>query len=143
MADPIRERIIGNLVADVTASAAVRTVDRMRRTKYQQHELPAINVWEGKERKEPGPSGLTTCHLPLLLEITVLDLSRHAAVANVAMAAVVNAVLADRQRGGLAVDTEENGSEPFIGEMNDPTGGMRVEIEIEYRHKEDDLYAQL
>jgi hypothetical protein len=143
VADPVRERILENLVGDVTSSGAVRAVDRMRRTKYQSHELPALNLWEGKERKEPGPSGLTTCHLPLLLEITVLDPNKHATVANLAMAAVVKAVLADRQRGGLAVDTEETGSEPFIGETNDPTGGFRVEIEIEYRHKEDDPFAQI
>ena len=143
MADPVRERIIQDLVEAIKNEPEARTVDRARRTKYQGHELPAVNLWEGKERKEPGPSGLVTCHLPLLLEITVMDLTRQATVANRVMAAVVKAVLADRQRGGLAVDTEEGENEPFIGETNDPTGGVRVGIEIEYRHKEDDPFAQL
>jgi hypothetical protein len=150
MADSIRERIVLDLVAAVQGvrktsgyELDVQAVDRARRTKYQQHELPAVNVWEVKEKKEAGPSGLVTCYLSLLLEITVLDLRQQAALSNQAMAATIKAVLADRQRSGLAVDTEEGENTTFTGETNDPTGGVRVGIEIEYRHKEDDPYAQL
>jgi len=149
VADPIRERVVQDLV---TAIRGVRkasgyeidigAVDRARRTKHQQHELPAVNVWEVKEKKESGPAGLVTCYLSLVLEITVLDLRTQATLCNQAMGAVVKAVLADRTRGGLAVDTEEGGNETFTGETNDPTGGVRVGIEIEYRHKEDDPYAE-
>ncbi len=150
MAESIREQIVQDLV---TAIAGVRktsgyeldvqTVDRARRTKYQQHELPAVNLWELREKKESGPSGLVTCHLSLLLEITVLDLRYQAALSNQAMAAVTKAVLAERTRGGLAVDTVEGENETFTGETNDPTGGVRVGVEIEYRHKEDDPYTQM
>jgi len=143
VADPIRERNIQHLVDTLSGEPMARTVDRQRRTKYQGHELPAVNIWEVKERKVPGPSGLVTCYLSLKLEITVLDLANQAKAANLAMAAVVKSILADRTRGGLAVDTEEGENETFIGETNDPTGGIRVGIEIEYRHKEDDPYAQL
>lgn len=143
MADSIRERIIRDLKTKIQGAPSVRTVARHRRTKYQAHELPAVNIWEGKERKEPGPSGLVTCYLPLLLEITVLDFAEPATAANEVMASMVKAILADPQGGGLAVDTEERDNEPFVGETNDPTGGLRVGIEIEYRHKEDDPYAQI
>lgn len=149
MADSIRERIVQNLVTAIQGvrktsgyEIDIAAVDRARRTKYQQHELPAVNIWELKERKESGPSGLVTCYLSLVLEITVLDPRYQATLSNQAMASVVKAVLADRQRDGLAVDTEEGENVTFAGETNDPTGGVRVGVEIEYRHKEDDPYAQ-
>ncbi len=148
MAEPVRERILKNLVEAIQGASTafgyaldVKAVDRKRRTKYQAHELPAVNVFELREQKERGPYGYVTCQLPLLLEITVPDLTRQAEADNLAMAAVVKAVLADPTRGGLAIDTWEMNNEPFAGEQNDPTGGMRVGIAIQYRHKEDDPYA--
>ncbi len=150
MQDSIRERILVNLsgaASSVTQDAGyavdMRTVDRCRREPFQNHEYPATNIFEGPERKQDGPTGLTTCFLQAILEISVWDSKALSVAANRAMASVVKAVLADRTRGGLAIDTEETGNKMFLDETdpNRPIGGFRVEFTIEYRHAENDPFS--
>ncbi len=147
MAKSVRERILEQRVETIKAVTTaggyevdVKAVDRHRRTPYQQHELPAVNLWEGREIKQPGPAGLTTCFLPLVLEITVLGTAELAELSNQVMAAVMKAILADPTCGGLAIDTEEGNNEPFIGEESETRGGVRIGLKIEYRHRQDDPY---
>lgn len=150
MTDPIRERILADLTAaasGVTKDAGyaldIRTVSRSRREPYQGHEYPATNIFEGPERKQAGPTGLTTCFLQAVLDISVWDATALAVAANRAMASVVKAVLVDRTRGGLAIDTEETGNKMFLDETDPtrPIGGFRVELTIEYRHAENDPFS--
>lgn len=150
MADSIRERIVAALIdtcQGVTKAAGyeidVRTVSRVRRTGYQAHEYTAVNLLEGEERKEAGPAGLTTCYLPIVLEIAVWDADDLAKAAGQAMAAVMKALLIDRQLGGLAVDLDEKGNKMYLDETDParPIGGFRVELLLEYRHAENNPYA--
>ena len=150
MPESIRERILSDLtaaVSGVTQAAGyaidIRTVGRVRREPYQAHEYPAVNLLEGPERKQAGPTALTTCFMPVVLEISVWDKNALAVAANRAMAAVIKATLADRTRGGLAIDTEETGNKMFVDETDPtrPIGGFRVEFTIEYRHAESDPYS--
>lgn len=152
MADSIREQIVLGLVAairGVTAAAGyeveIRTVDRVRRTGYQGHEYPAVNVMEGPELKQAGPASLTSCFLTVSLEISVWEQTNLASAANKAMAAVMKAVLADRTLGGLAIDLDETGNKMFLDETDPtrPIGGFRVELSIEYRHAENDPYRPI
>ncbi|RJP17906.1 MAG: hypothetical protein C4529_13940 [Deltaproteobacteria bacterium] len=150
MPEPIRERILADLsgaASGVTKDAGygldMRTVARSRREPFQNHEYPATNIFEGPEKKQDGPTALTTCFLSVFLEISVWDGTALAVAANLAMASVVKAVLADRTRGGLAIDTEEVGNKMFLDETdpNRPIGGFRVELSIEYRHAENDPFS--
>lgn len=142
MADSIREQVLSNLVDAIRNETAVRTVERTRRKEYHAHELPAVSIFEGPERKEPGPSGKTTCTLPVIIDITLWDASRFAETANHVFASIVRSALLDRNRGGLAVDTIEKDNAMFIDEENPqrPIGGFRVGFEIVYRHAEDDPF---
>ena len=152
MADPIRERILEQLAGTargVTKVAGyeidVRTVERVRRQSYHSHEYAAVNLLEGEERKTSSPGHLATCYLPVYMEISVWSAVNLASAANKAMAAVVKGVLADRTRGGLAVDTKEVGNRMFLDETDPtrPIGGFRVELSIEYRHVANDPYTSI
>ena len=150
MQDSIRERILANLSATasgVTQDAGyaidIRTVARSRREPFQNHEYTAVNIFEGPEKKQAGPASFTTCFLPVYLEISVWEAKELAVAAGRAMASVVKAVLVDRTRGGLAIDTEETSNKMFLDETdpNRPIGGFRVELMIEYRHAENDPFS--
>ena len=150
MADSIRELIIKNIkttLEGITTGAVYNntaaSVQRFRQSGQSQVAFPMVIIREGAETSKDVPLGKITHHLIIdLLLIVVHDESSDARqsdeVMNSFLADVQKAMLADRTRGGHAVETNLQGSEPLDVEDAQRDIEQVVSFEVQYRHSATD-----
>jgi len=143
MPDSIRELVMKNIKTTLAAISGIASVQRYRTGGQSQVAFPMIIIREGAEASKDEPIGKITHHLTVdLLLIVVHDAATDAResdeVMNSFLADAQKAMLADRSRGGHAVDTKLLGSEPLDVEDANTDVQQVCTWEIQYRHSNTD-----
>lgn len=106
--------------------------------------FPTVYVFEGDEtvieREIQGTATSVIKDMDVLVEVWQSSFDNLAQKINSLEADIIKAVMADSDRGGYAMLTEQTGSTPFFyGDEN--TGGRIISFNIRYEHKETDPYT--
>ena len=155
MAEPIKEQILDNLK---TALEAITTdngyyntlakVERWEQDGNDKESIPCLFIHTGNESPENHPSMTSWRTLTVHLELwTIHDKTVFAdstdELLNRFSCDIETAVMADDQRGGLALSTDVANIDLFETVEGQPFCGVIVTLEIKYKHKVGDPKTQL
>lgn len=149
--ETIRENIIENLRTSLQDVKTVNgyyfdlkdeAVQRWSMHGNSMVDLPMVIISPGDEEEKSLPNNFEECLLTVYLDVFFV----HSEDASVSTDTYLNrlqgdfkkAVLADRTRGGYAVDTDISGTTPFEVTEGQAYAGIIMELSIRYRHIESD-----
>lgn len=145
MTDTVREQIVQNVVAAVSAITGYAGLTVERNRPEPATKFPSLVVVEGAQTSDDSVFGITDVRLLLDVEGYVggADAVAASTSASSLMAEVVRALLADETRNGLAVDTRETGTEFTVdrGDGRRPLVQFTVSFEIRFFHRPGDPFA--
>ena len=145
-ADTIREKIMANIETAITAITIAngynRTIESVQRWKQSGNtfsNVPCVIIGAGAEVFEDRPGFLTSCKLPVMLDLWIVhdenvDVISTDALLNIFLGDIKKALMTDYTRGGYAVTTRIQNAIPFETTEGQPYAGMIITTEIEYRH---------
>lgn len=151
MADSVREKILKNVETTLetitTDNGYNNTVSAVQRWNHAGNDVqsvtdgPVILILPGQEQKEMQPPTRATCRLMVDLAIFIYhdviedaDKSTDELMSSI-LADVEKALMLDASRGGNAMDTNLQGSQPFEIEGGQPYAGIIVDLQLVFRHQ--------
>lgn len=149
MAETIREKILANIKTTLEGISIangynndIAGVERWKQHGNSLREVPCIIINGGPEDKEAGPNPLVSCKFTAYLDIWIRqdkeDVNPTDSILNSLLGDVEKAMMVDCTRGGDAKDTNILSNTPFETVEGAPHAGLIVEVEIIYRHYQND-----
>ena len=117
-------------------NTTVRRVERARITPFQRNLLPAIFIYEESDELVEEKSYCNDRRMTIAVECWLNSHHNLSQEVNEFYADVQKAIMADRTRGGYAIDTKHTIAKFFIEDEN--LGGVEVIFEILYRQLPND-----
>lgn len=150
MAVPIRTQILNNVIATlkgISESAGypidVKHVERGVSVPTENAEFPLIVVIDSREDKQINDvSHFTLCTLHIEVVGWGLSMDTLLDKAVDLGTSIEKALGVDINRGGLAIDTRPISNDLLIAEEVSLYGGIRVLIDILYRHRSNNPFVQ-
>lgn len=150
MADSIREQILQNVKTSLEQILVangydndIRSVERGKLDALDNQTFPCIGIFEGDDSRaseSSGNAGFANRMAYLVIEGWIEDPQDQSKAVNSLIADTEKALMVDRQRGGLAHDTNIGDFRIYIGE--DYRIGFHLEINIHYQRQSSDPYTQ-
>jgi len=146
----VRERILQNIEAALRTivegdvyNFTVRQVERTRVTPLLENlEFPALFIFEMPERLTQGPNPLMTKELVIVIQAWIRSGDDDLSVqVNGLLADLEVALLADKTRGGLAVDTLFSEHSIYLDTPIDVLAATHTIFTVHYRTVEGDPYT--
>lgn len=146
MANSVRENILQNVetvlgtVVSPTYETDLKQVSRKLELATEIGQYPAVFIVVNGEAKttDDTPIGVTSVVMSLTLEVWLSgESAQEPTDLSNAIRDIETALMADRTRGGYAIDTKLTGNSTFASEVL-VTAGADITLDIEYRHSVND-----
>jgi hypothetical protein len=139
MAEPVRKRIIANLLATIAEVPEVGTARYGSTVAKCSIERPSADLMPQVERRVQTSPGVLQCTLRCAIRLVVDDSFQQAGLEIEDFEAIIEgAVMVDRRRDALAQDTRVVGTDNLFNSPEFKTAGGDLLIEVDYRRKEND-----
>lgn len=148
--NPIRDGILSNLrstllliQAGATYRSSVKSVEFVAHNSEEFATFPSIGIGPASYRMSDSQYRRISVDMSLTLMLVVHSSTDPAKAARDLFEDVSLALRADVTRGGYAIDTHVLSDNPQAPGIGDPVFGTEVEINILYRHQDNDPAAPL
>ena len=147
MADTIREKILANIETQLkTITKAngynnnIQLVERYKIDAASVSQLPALFIYDGVDTLESEQSYAYTRTASVEIAGWVRSHDNMSVEANLLLGDTHKCIMADRTRGGYAMETKIEMLDFFIGK-NKTVGGFIMTLSVLYRTKPDDPFT--
>lgn len=145
----VREQILANIQTTLegvtTGNGYNNTLASVQRWSMHGNSLvdvPCVVINIGAESKLPDPNPLMTCQMRVYMDLWVRqaedDTTPTDTLLNSIFGDIEKALAVDITRGGLAIDTLVTDSVVFETDESQPHAGLTIEINVNYRHQQND-----
>jgi hypothetical protein len=150
MSETVREKILQDVLETLetvtVASGYDNTLASVQRWKQKGNDttvnVPCVVIVAGTEKKEPKPNPLMTCMFTVVLTVWTQQVDSDETPTDTILDSLLGdiekALMIDITRGGYAQDSFITDVIPFETVEGQPQCGLIINLDIQYRHLQDD-----